>query len=52
MVKDPRVNNYDISCVRKALSGGAPLGGEVTSTFEALWPNRQVKLRQGWGLTE
>ena len=33
-------------------SGAAPLGGEVIDEVERLFPSGDVKLRQGWGMTE
>jgi 4-coumarate--CoA ligase len=59
---------YDLSSVVDVGSGAAPLGGEVIEEAEALWPERDRKLKasllpsmtntllteiqQGWGMTE
>lgn len=52
LAKNPLSRKYDLSSVRKALSGAAPLGHEVSVEFESLWPNGSVNLKQGWGMTE
>ena len=52
MTKHPSTKQFDLSSVRKVGSGAAPLGREVTKEFEHLWPNAQVNVKQGWGMTE
>lgn len=41
---------YDLSSLRRAGSGAAPLSKEITDGFRAKFPG--VELRQGYGLTE
>lgn len=52
LVKHPAVKNYDLSSVETAGSGAAPLGFEVSSEFNSLWPEGQMRLSQAWGMTE
>lgn len=52
MAKRPETKRFDLSSVIGAGSGAAPLGREVTLEFERLWPNGQVNLKQGYGMTE
>lgn len=52
MAKRPETKRYDLSSCIAAGSGAAPLGREVTNEFEKLWPNGQINLKQGYGMTE
>jgi 4-coumarate--CoA ligase len=52
LAKDPEVKKYDLSSVYYVGSGAAPLSQEVSEQVEGLWPNGQVNLKQGWGMTE
>jgi long-subunit acyl-CoA synthetase (AMP-forming) len=52
LAKSPLTKKYDLSSVRDIGSGAAPLGGEVIEECEALWPTRDRRLTQGWGMTE
>lgn len=52
MAKSPITKNYDLSSVKKAGSGAAPLGKEVVAEFETLWPQGVINVRQGYGMTE
>jgi len=52
LAKSPLTKKYDLSCVRSLGSGSAPIGGEVVGEAEALWPEGDRKLKQGWGMTE
>ncbi|KAI9642562.1 hypothetical protein NHQ30_009367 [Ciborinia camelliae] len=52
LVKSPLTKQYDLSSVIEIGSGAAPLSGEIIEEAEKLWPNRSVKLTQGWGMTE
>jgi 4-coumarate--CoA ligase len=52
MAKHPASRKYDLSSVRKILSGAAPLGREVSVELESLWPKGDVNVKQGWGQTE
>ncbi|RFU25502.1 hypothetical protein B7463_g10832, partial [Scytalidium lignicola] len=52
LAKHPVVKNYDLSSVRDMTSGAAPISGDVIAEAEARWPSGEVKLRQGWGMTE
>ena len=52
MAKHPATKKFDLSSVETVSSGAAPLGREASQEFERLWPNGQVNVRQGWGMTE
>ncbi|KAJ5808013.1 hypothetical protein N7474_009282 [Penicillium riverlandense] len=55
LVKDPRVEKYDLSSVRKILSAAAPLGKELAEALEARFRKlygTTVYCHQSWGLTE
>lgn len=52
LAKSPLTKKYDLSSIRDIGSGAAPLSGEVIEECEALWPSRDRKLVQGWGMTE
>ncbi|CCD49344.1 similar to 4-coumarate-CoA ligase [Botrytis cinerea T4] len=52
LVKSPLTKQYDLSSILDMASGAAPLSGEVIDEVEKLWPNGNVKLTQGWGMTE
>jgi acyl-coenzyme A synthetase/AMP-(fatty) acid ligase len=53
MAKSPIALQYDLSSVERIVSGAAPLGREVCAELEnRIWPNGQVNIKQGWGMTE
>ncbi|KAF2725858.1 putative 4-coumarate-CoA ligase [Polychaeton citri CBS 116435] len=52
MTKRPEVKKYDISSIEGGTCGAAPLGPEPQLEFERLWPDKQIYLKQGWGMTE
>ncbi|RVX74798.1 hypothetical protein B0A52_01075 [Exophiala mesophila] len=54
MAKNPEAKQgkYDLSSVRKVAVGAAPLSREMCEELEKLWPNGQVNVKQGWGMTE
>lgn len=52
MAKHPATKQFDLSSIERVGSGAAPLGREVCEEFEKLWPNGQVNVKQGWGMTE
>ncbi|OAL48967.1 4-coumarate-CoA ligase-like protein [Pyrenochaeta sp. DS3sAY3a] len=52
MAKHPATKKFDLSSVEQVGSGAAPLGREVCVEFEKLWPNGQINVKQGWGMTE
>ncbi|KAG4427704.1 hypothetical protein IFR05_016813, partial [Cadophora sp. M221] len=52
LAKSPITKKYDLSSVTDLGSGAAPLGGDVIREAEALWPEGDRKLKQGWGMTE
>ncbi|KAH6662168.1 4-coumarate-CoA ligase-like protein [Halenospora varia] len=52
LAKSPLSKKYDLSSIREIGSGAAPLGGEVSREAEALWPAGNVRMKQGWGMTE
>lgn len=39
IAKNPIVNNYDLSSIKKVMSGAAPLGKELEDAFRARLPN-------------
>lgn len=43
---------YDLSSVNRVLCGAAPSGVEVARLFERMLPDRSVKVRQAWGMSE
>jgi 4-coumarate--CoA ligase len=60
MAKHPRVRAgaWDLSSLRQAASGAAPLGEEICREFEGLFgttlnsDGEHTTVRQGWGMTE
>ncbi|GFF53249.1 hypothetical protein IFM58399_09523 [Aspergillus lentulus] len=52
MAKDPQTRQYDLSSIETIFCGAAPLGKEPCDEAERLWPNRQVNIKQGWGMTD
>ncbi|TVY19135.1 putative 4-coumarate--CoA ligase 3 [Lachnellula arida] len=52
LAKSPLPRKYDLSSVFDITCGAAPLSGEVCKEAEALWPKGNVKVEQGWGMTE
>ncbi|KAL2802334.1 hypothetical protein BJX63DRAFT_441033 [Aspergillus granulosus] len=52
MAKDLDIKKYDLSSVQSIFCGAAPLGKEGCAEAEALWPRKQVNIKQGWGMTE
>jgi 4-coumarate--CoA ligase len=52
LAKHPAVKSYDLSSVRNAGCGAAPLADAVAREVDALFPPGQVNLKQGWGMTE
>ena len=58
MAKHPlvRQGKWDLSSIRVAGSGAAPLGKEVSEQFDSLWAGKpqkeRITVRQGWGMTE
>lgn len=52
LAKHPAVKNYDLSSVESLGSGAAPLGREVCTEVEKLWPPGQINVKQAWGMTE
>lgn len=51
LAKSPHTKKYDLSSVIDLGSGAAPLGGDVIKEAEALWPEGDRKIRQGWGVS-
>ncbi|KAF4236380.1 hypothetical protein CNMCM6457_002362 [Aspergillus fumigatiaffinis] len=52
MAKDPQTSQHDLSSIETIFCGAAPLGKEACDEAERLWPNGQVNIKQGWGMTE
>lgn len=49
---DAKQGKYDLSNIRKVSVGAAPLSREMCEELEKLWPEGQVNIKQGWGMTE
>jgi acyl-CoA synthetase (AMP-forming)/AMP-acid ligase II len=52
MAKHPATKKFDLSSVIGASSGAAPLGTAAINEFEKIWPNGQINVKQGYGMTE
>lgn len=50
LVKDPIVDQYDLSCVKRLSSSSAPLSPEIIQQLEKKMP--WTGFRQSWGMTE
>lgn len=50
LVRDPAVDKYDLSCVRRFSSGAAPVSEEILQLLQAKFPITGFK--QGYGMTE
>lgn len=50
MVRDPIVNRYDLSSVRRFSSGAAPVSEEIIQLLKQRFP--QTGFKQGYGMTE
>jgi acyl-CoA synthetase (AMP-forming)/AMP-acid ligase II len=50
LVRDPLVDQYDLSCIKRFASGAAPISAEVLRLLEKKFPGRGFK--QGYGMTE
>jgi len=50
MVRDPVVDNFDLSCIKRFASGSAPLSDEIISLLQKKFPGRGFL--QGYGMTE
>ncbi|RMY61769.1 hypothetical protein D0863_11174 [Hortaea werneckii] len=50
MVRDPVVDKYDLSFLRRFSSGAAPLSEEIIQLLKNKFP--QTGFKQGWGMTE
>lgn len=50
LVRDPIVDNYDLSHIQRFSSGAAPLSAEILSLLQKKFPGTQFK--QGYGMTE
>jgi 4-coumarate--CoA ligase len=48
---DVRAGKWDLSSVKTAGSGAAPLGKEIREQFKELWGGN-MRVGQGWGMTE
>ncbi|KAJ9156469.1 4-coumarate--CoA ligase-like 7 [Pleurostoma richardsiae] len=52
LAKHPLTKRYDLSSIESLGCGAAPLAAEVGTEVEKLFPERDVIVRQGWGMTE
>ncbi len=50
LVRDPVVDDYDLSCIKRFSSGAAPVSDEILQQLKAKFPNTGFK--QGYGMTE
>jgi 4-coumarate--CoA ligase len=50
LVRDPIVDGYDLSCIKRFASGAAPVSEEILQLLEKKFPGRGFK--QGYGMTE
>lgn len=50
LVRDPLVDKYDLSCLRRFSSGAAPLSDEIIQILKKKFP--QTGFKQGYGMTE
>ncbi|KAL2061856.1 hypothetical protein VTL71DRAFT_7234 [Oculimacula yallundae] len=50
LVRDPVVDNYDLSCIERFSSGAAPLSEEIIQLLKKKFPGTGFK--QGYGMTE
>jgi acyl-CoA synthetase (AMP-forming)/AMP-acid ligase II len=50
LAQSPIVQKYDLSTVKSAICGAAPLGPDLVADLKAVLPNLTIK--QGYGLTE
>jgi 4-coumarate--CoA ligase len=50
MVRDPVVDNYDLSCIKRFSSGAAPVSEEILQLLSKKFPSTGFK--QGYGMTE
>ncbi|XP_031478629.1 4-coumarate--CoA ligase 1-like [Nymphaea colorata] len=50
LVKNPDVDRYDLSSIRRVVSGAAPMGKKLEDALRARIPN--AALGQGYGMTE
>ncbi|KAF4999689.1 hypothetical protein FDECE_11443 [Fusarium decemcellulare] len=48
----PLTRKYNLSSVKAIFSGTSPLSPKLALQVEKLWPNREVQIRQAWGMTE
>ena len=52
MLNAPRVNTIDLSSVRTANVGGAPLRESTLQRLRSIMPHKSLIIREGWGMTE
>lgn len=50
LVRDPIVNNYDLSCIKRFSCGAAPVSEEIIQLLKQKFPGTGFK--QGYGMTE
>ncbi|KAL8750907.1 MAG: hypothetical protein Q9184_006249 [Pyrenodesmia sp. 2 TL-2023] len=50
LVRDPIVDQYDLSHLRRFLTGAAPISEEIIQLLQRKFP--QTRFRQGYGMTE
>jgi 4-coumarate--CoA ligase len=52
LIKSPLLSQYDLSSIKFLLCGAAPLGSDTSTQLEKLFQANNVRVRQGWGMTE
>jgi acyl-CoA synthetase (AMP-forming)/AMP-acid ligase II len=55
LAKHPAVAKFNLSHIRTLGSGAAPLGKDIAREVEGMFQKKygtQIRIRQGWGMTE
>lgn len=52
LAKHPIVKQFDLSSLESIGCGAAPLSTDTAMEVEQLFPSGEVRVRQGWGMTE
>ncbi len=52
LIKSASVRNVDLSSIQSVACGAAPLGAETALQLESLFKAQNVKMKQGWGMSE
>jgi len=52
LIKSASMRNIDLSSIRSVSCGAAPLGAKTALELEGLFRAKNVKVKQGWGMSE